>query len=334
MIFQLLSKVSSKDLLILLVVTMLGTSFLTGCDTKEDLTNDQENLTDKLYKNKTEFIGDNSKVSGLVSSLEYPKGYEYDYIEIVAEDEDDDQRDNQLSILFKEDNNRNSKYAHENEFVTQSAILFSLIGNLDHIEYISQEEDGQTAFAGFERDQIERYASSALGIKTEEIGSSKANFKKLVELYEARLESETDPVPSKPIEKEEPTGELELDEIINSLSGVKMVADGATITPEGMSVEFINNTNLEYIFSEDFLIQKKVSKVWEDVEPIIKEGQYAFHDIALILPANKSNDWAVDWKWLYGSLDKGSYRIVKQVIRNRKPGETDLYYLGAEFEIK
>ena len=327
--FDSANKNPSRPLILIIVLAVLASGFLIGCETKE------EDLTDKLYKNKTEFIGDNSKVSAIAGNLEYPETYDYDYIEIHSKDNDDQNQDalNQLNIIFKEDNNRGER-ADKAEFMSQSAILFSLIDNLDIVVYTTQEKDGMNAFAALKREDIESFTTSVLGMKTKEIGSSKTKFKKLVEFYQESLGEQTDLVPSKPIEAEKPSGELELDETINSLSGVKILAKTETISEEGLTLILQNKSDLEYIFSEDFFIQKKTGSSWEDVKPILKEGQYGFQDIALMLPAHDSANWAVDWNWLYGSLEKGKYRIVKQVIGDAAPGDTQAHYMGAEFEIK
>lgn len=321
-IFGSVNKKSSGPLILILVLSMLTSTFLIGCDKKEE-----ENLTDKLYKNKTEFIGNNSKVSAIAGSLEYPKGYEYESIEIYSKDEENGTGLNQLTIMFKEDKTRKN-WADETEFMSQSAILFSLIDNLDMVVYTTQDGETNTAFAGSERGNADSFTTSVLGMKTEELGSSKSKFKKLVEYYknyEKNLGEETD----------QPGGELELDEIINSLNGVKMTAKSETINPKGLTLILENKSDLEYIFSEDFFIQKKTGSSWEDVKPILKEGQYGFHDIALMMPAHGSNDWEVDWNWLYGSLEKGQYRIVKTVIGDSTtPGEREAHYMGAEFEIE
>jgi hypothetical protein len=41
----------------------------------------------------------------------------------------------------------------------------------------------------------------------------------------------------------------------------------------------------------------------------------------------------VDWEWLYGNLDNGEYRIVKNVLDFKAPGDFDTHYLAAEFRV-
>jgi len=52
-----------------------------------------------------------------------------------------------------------------------------------------------------------------------------------------------------------------------------------------------------------------------------------------LLPGKQSQEKNVDWDWLYGSLDEGEYRIIKQFYDFRATGDYDIYYLAAEFLI-
>lgn len=63
-----LNKRLSKPLIIILTVLILGTSFLIGCDTKKAKT---EDLADKLYGYRTEYVGDTSKVGDIVTNIEW-----------------------------------------------------------------------------------------------------------------------------------------------------------------------------------------------------------------------------------------------------------------------
>jgi hypothetical protein len=41
----------------------------------------------------------------------------------------------------------------------------------------------------------------------------------------------------------------------------------------------------------------------------------------------------VDWEWIYGSLEKGEFRIVKDILDSNGVGGYETYYLAAEFTL-
>jgi len=47
----------------------------------------------------------------------------------------------------------------------------------------------------------------------------------------------------------------------------------------------------------------------------------------------ENGEWNIEWDWLYGSLDTGEYRIVKNILDFRSTGDYDQYKLAAEFTI-
>lgn len=182
-----MNKKSCKVLILFLILSILATSFLIGCDTKKE-----ENLTDKLYGYKTEYIGDNSKVGNIVSNLEFPKGYKYKSMEISA---DEKPYSLMLHLELAEDG-----YLTVDKLKVQSAILFSLIDNLDEIVYvpINSELEG---ILPIDRKYMDAMMISVLGKDTKELGSSKTKFKELVQFYE-EYDAEAEVfIPSDPIDK-------------------------------------------------------------------------------------------------------------------------------------
>ena len=155
----------------LMILIILCTSFLIGCETKKEKT-----LADELYSYKTKYVGDNSKVGGIVSKLEFPKEYSYKSMEILSKEEPYG-----LKLYF----NGNANEANIAGFEFDSAILFSLIDNLDYIIYIVEEDGEEIEIGTLTRDNIDSITISVIGRKTSELGSSKNKFTKLVEFYEA-----------------------------------------------------------------------------------------------------------------------------------------------------
>lgn len=119
-------------------------------------------------------------------------------------------------------------------------------------------------------------------------------------------------------------------EVVNNLDDVNMTVKGET--PTGLTVVFQNNSNSECIYGEYFYLERKQDGNWYQVPVTIKEN-YGFEDIAYILSPNDETEWEVDWDWLYGSLESGEYRIIKDVLELNESEEYDTYYLAAEFKI-
>ncbi len=120
-------------------------------------------------------------------------------------------------------------------------------------------------------------------------------------------------------------------ENVNNFDGVYMIVNEETVSPTGLTVVLENNSDSQCIYSEDFLLEKKIKGNWYQV-PVIIES-YGFNDIGYNLAPGESGEWNVEWDWLYGSLDTGEYRIVKNIIYFRSTGDYDQYKLAADFKI-
>lgn len=121
-------------------------------------------------------------------------------------------------------------------------------------------------------------------------------------------------------------------ETVNHLDGVTMDVKKETVSSTGLTVIFENNSDKLCIYGDYFLLEKEVSGKWYEV-PIALDDNYGFNDIGYELPSSSTGEWVVDWEWLYGDLDTGKYRIVKDISDFRKAGDYDKYHLTAEFLI-
>ncbi|WP_211274594.1 immunoglobulin-like domain-containing protein [Anaerobacillus arseniciselenatis] len=119
-------------------------------------------------------------------------------------------------------------------------------------------------------------------------------------------------------------------ETVNNLDGVSMIVKEGTVSSTGLTVIFENNSDKQCIYGEYFLLEKKIEGRWYEV-PIVLDGNYGFNDIGYELAPSDAREWEVDWEWLYGSLDTGDYRIVKDILDFRETGDFDRHYLTAEF---
>lgn len=121
-------------------------------------------------------------------------------------------------------------------------------------------------------------------------------------------------------------------ETVNSFAaGVTMVVAEGTVSSTGLTVTFVNKSNRNGVYGEYFVLEKKSNGRWDQVPTVI--NNYGFTDIGYPLPPGSRRDWSADWSWLYGSLDRGEYRIVKEILDFKGTGDFTKHYLSAEFTI-
>ncbi|MDF2588659.1 MAG: hypothetical protein K0S41_2500 [Anaerocolumna sp.] len=124
---------------------------------------------------------------------------------------------------------------------------------------------------------------------------------------------------------------------VNDIEGVFLTTKENTY-PNNMkeiTVEFHNDTNIEYIYGEPFYLEKFENNDWYKVPETPSEYPKAWTSIGYILSPNSKREDIIKLEWIYGNhFDGGKYRIVKDVIYSKKPGGYDTYYLSAEFYIK
>lgn len=121
-------------------------------------------------------------------------------------------------------------------------------------------------------------------------------------------------------------------EAVNNFDGVTMTVKEETVSSSKLTVMFKNNSSSQCIYGEYFSLEKKLNEKWYQV-PVVIGGDYGFNTIGYNLASGETGELVVDWKWLYGSLDAGEYRIVKDILDFRRTGDYDNYYLAAEFSI-
>ena len=91
----------------------------------------QNRRIDSLYNYKTDYVGDNSSVSHIVSGQDYPKDFEVGAIEILSS-----KSPYGLKIFVKDTSNINREDLFINAIET-----FALIKNLDRIYYVESGRD-------------------------------------------------------------------------------------------------------------------------------------------------------------------------------------------------
>ena len=108
---------------------------------------------------------------------------------------------------------------------------------------------------------------------------------------------------------------------------VTIEVDDTTISPKSVSITITDNNEEHYGWGVEFRVQQKVNGEWKDLEYV--SNDLAWIDIAYVLNADNQLTQKLDIEKYYGSLNKGTYRIVKPVYDNKY---IDIY--SNEFEIR
>ena len=71
---------------------------------------------------------------------------------------------------------------------------------------------------------------------------------------------------------------------------------------------------------------------WKEM-PYAIQSEFAWTSEAWIIPMNDTVEWEVNWEWLYGKVPDGKYRIGKEIMDFKGPGDYDKAIYFVEFEI-
>ncbi len=105
----------------------------------------------------------------------------------------------------------------------------------------------------------------------------------------------------------------------------------SSVTPTGATVVFSQsggNPTGELMTGSYYRLEHKNEEMAFTVE-----GDIAWTSEAYMIQKGREFQTQVNWEWLYGTLEPGTYRIVKQVMDFRGPGDFDEKEYYAEFTI-
>ncbi|MBQ3134119.1 MAG: hypothetical protein IJC17_07625 [Clostridia bacterium] len=94
------------------------------------------------------------------------------------------------------------------------------------------------------------------------------------------------------------------------------------VSPTGATVYIQDDNPDPYVYGEWYAIERETDGAWFAVDTVIDD--YGFNDLGYMPNPNGELKFSTDWKWLYGELPTGHYRLLKQVNRQ---------YLSVEFDI-
>lgn len=148
-----------RGMYVITLILSISILVLTGCINEKE-----SDLSNSSYDFKTKYVGDNSKVIGVVQNLSYPKHTTYKGLEIKSSKEPyaldvfiETERELRTSDLFK-----------------NAAVTFSLIGNLTNLNYL--EEDTNKVLISYNRQTVEKKLKADGDPPLKEIGKSQKSI--------------------------------------------------------------------------------------------------------------------------------------------------------------
>lgn len=121
---------------------------------------------------------------------------------------------------------------------------------------------------------------------------------------------------------------------LNELDHVTMTIEEGTLTNKGATIIIHDLSGHKYSYGDPFIVEEKVNGKWHPLKVIC--DNCAFISIAYGVDEDGILKLNCNWERLYGKLDSGYYRIVKDAILNsEKPyKEGEELYFSVEFTIK
>lgn len=119
-----------------------------------------------------------------------------------------------------------------------------------------------------------------------------------------------------------PIDEIYISEIVNP-EGISMIIKEGSLTKTTATIIIIDTTGKDNTYGSSYRIDEFINNKWSPREIIFK-GNHGWTSIGYLVGDDNKLEMNMNWEKLYGELDKGKYRIVKEV--NNK-------YLFVEFQI-
>ena len=113
---------------------------------------------------------------------------------------------------------------------------------------------------------------------------------------------------------------------VHHIDGVTMKIKDNTLTSTSMVIIIEDLNDEKLVFGEEFYIEKKDNDKWIILDPITDD--YGFNEIGYLVGDDNKLEMKQDWSKIYGKLDKGNYRLVKNVYRGNQ-----FLYISVEFSL-
>ena len=115
-------------------------------------------------------------------------------------------------------------------------------------------------------------------------------------------------------------------DITISQSDVTMSIKDGTLTNEGTTLVLKNESEKLLRYDEEYRLEIKRDGEWHKINVELE-----FNEPLWEVEQNSSKEFELNWKYEYGKLPTGKYRIVKEVYFENEKDQT--FYVSAEFNI-
>jgi hypothetical protein len=102
-------------------------------------------------------------------------------------------------------------------------------------------------------------------------------------------------------------------DVKNDLDGVTLEIKENTVSDKGLTLIIKNATPIEYTYSEVYCVEEKTDGGWRRLitRDIVDKNEQCWKTGGYTLGENNTQEQEIDWTWLYGKLNSGTYRIIK-----------------------
>lgn len=115
-------------------------------------------------------------------------------------------------------------------------------------------------------------------------------------------------------------------EDIKEMKEISMEIKEDTLTNEGLTLIITDENRLVEGYDVTFKIEKKEFENWEELKPITNDIVWTTEKY--VLDENNQVEIKQNWKYIYGSLSKGEYKLIKYITIDKEQ-----YSISLEFEI-
>ena len=120
---------------------------------------------------------------------------------------------------------------------------------------------------------------------------------------------------------------------LNTAEGLT-IETPVSVYPTGISdIEVIikNTSSHTYTLGESFYIERNYNGQWYQAEDTVN-NDIAFNDIGYDVGPDEEKT-LTHRLWMFDHLPAGSYRIIKDALYVREPGDYDKHFLSTEFKV-